>query len=388
MKSIINRLVLYFIVIIVITVVILEVLIFNIVKQSYYKNLEDSMLSQIKVSSDLYLRYFSDSTLYENVLNNVDTFWKQSTSQVEIIDLSGKVLMDSIGVMPSETLQSDDVRQALKGQTGTWIGKVTYDSENVMAVSYPLSSGDKIVGVLRFITSLREVNKDVSRITYVIFLVGIIVVAVSGFLSIFLANTIVRPLKEVTGVAEKMAKGNLEIRSIKKHDDEIGKLSDTLNHMAKEILLKDKLKNDFIISVSHELRTPLTSIKGWAITLKDGSLEDKLMLLDGLDIIEKESDRLTSMVEELLDFSKFVSGNVIIKKEEVNIGQLMEDIKMQLTPRAIKENIEFSIIYEPNMPVLISDENKLKQVFLNILDNSFKFTPACRQNNFYFKYIS
>jgi signal transduction histidine kinase len=382
MKSIINRLVLYFIVIIVITVVILEVLIFNIVKQSDYKNLEDSMLSQIKVSSDLYLRYFSDSTLYENVLNNVDTFWKQSTSQVEIIDLSGKVLMDSIGVLPSETLRSDDVKQALKGQKGTWIGKVTYDTENVMAVSYPLSSGDKIVGVLRFITSLREVNKDVNRITYVIFLVGLIVVAVSGFLSIFLANTIVRPLKEVTGVAEKMAKGNLEIRSIKKHDDEIGKLSDTLNHMAKEILLKDKLKNDFIISVSHELRTPLTSIKGWAITLKDGSLEDKLMLMDGLDIIEKESDRLTSMVEELLDFSKFVSGKTILKKEEVNIGQLMDDIKMQLTPRAIKENIEFLVIYDPGMPAIISDENKLKQVFLNILDNSFKFTPAAGKITF------
>ncbi|HCL51382.1 MAG TPA: two-component sensor histidine kinase, partial [Clostridiaceae bacterium] len=91
-------------------------------------------------------------------------------------------------------------------------------------------------------------------------------------------NTIVKPLEEVTKAAEKMASGQLSSRSTKKYDDEIGKLSDTLNSMAEELSHKDELKNEFISSVSHELRTPLTSIKGWAITLNTTDLDDKELL--------------------------------------------------------------------------------------------------------------
>ncbi len=80
--------------------------------------------------------------------------------------------------------------------------------------------------------------------------------------------------------------------------------------MAEELIKKEQLKTDFISSISHELRTPLTSIKGWAITLKSDKSNDQQLLIDGLDIIEKESDRLSNMVEELLDFSRFVSGEL------------------------------------------------------------------------------
>ena len=158
-------------------------------------------------------------------------------------------------------------------------------------------------------------------------------------------------------------------------------LKSTQGYLESEILKKDELKNDFISSVSHELRTPLTSIKGWAVTLKDG-YEDKYMLNDGLDIIEKESDRLTHMVEELLDFSKFVSGKIQIEKTPVNIGSTMEYIKKHMEPRASRENIKFTIDYPGNFPVINSDENRLKQIFINILDNSFKFSVPGGEINF------
>ncbi|MEG2539168.1 MAG: hypothetical protein RSA01_06180 [Clostridium sp.] len=166
-KSIKSRLLINFTLIIVSMVIILELLFINTVKGNYYKNIEENLLSQIKVSSDLYLKYSTDSSLYENVLNNVDTFWRQTTAQVQIIDLNGKVIMDSIGAFPKNALEYEDVSLALKGQTGTWVGKTPYDGEESMAVSYPLKSSTEQVGVIRFITSLKEINIDISRITFI-----------------------------------------------------------------------------------------------------------------------------------------------------------------------------------------------------------------------------
>lgn len=394
MRSIKTRLAVNFIFIIIITVILLEALIINVVKQNYYKNLENNLCNQIKTSADLYYRYFSDSTLHDNVLNNVDTFWKQVPAQVEILDTYGEVLMDSIGVIPGNVSKMPDVKDALEGKTGKWIGKVDYDDALVMAVSYPLKSREGTVGILRFITSLREVNKDIKRVCLFFTWIGIIAVVISGIISLILSQTIISPLKEITSAAKKMASGNFTTRPVKRYDDEIGKLADTLNYMADEIVKRDQLKNDFISSVSHELRTPLTSIKGWAVTLREGSMGDVELLYDGLEIIEKESDRLTAMVEELLDFSRFVSGKITMIKERVDVEELVKQLKIQLSPRANRENINFEVAIEGELPQLITDANRLKQVFINILDNSFKFTPAggsvyfnvmCKDNSLVFR---
>ena len=138
---------------------------------------------------------------------------------------------------------------------------------------------------------------------------------------------------------------------------------------------KEELKNDFISSVSHELRTPLTSIKGWAITLKE-DYENKAFLQDGLNIIEKECDRLTEMVTELLDFSRFVTGKITLKKEKVEITALLAQLKMQLAPRAAREKIEFQVLLPETPLYLFTDGDRLKQVFINLLDNAFKFTAG------------
>lgn len=374
MEGIRARLTANFMIIIIITVTILEVLLIYTVRQNYYGSLEGSLTNQIKISADLYAKYFADTSLQENVLYNVDAFWNQSHAEVEIVDKNGSIVMDSLGVIPQGNGAINDIKDALNDKTGKWVG--TLYGQKIMAVAYPLKANNEIVGALRFITSLSAVDQDVQNTAYIFIAIGLVVVFVAGLISIFLANTIIVPLREVTEVAQEMAAGNFQTHSKKTHEDEIGKLSDTLNYMADEIVKKEQLKNDFISSVSHELRTPLTSIMGWAITLQNVNFQTKDMLNDGLNIIAQESERLTFMVEELLDFSKFVSSRVKLKKEEINLAYFMEHIKIQLTPRAVRENINFTVQYPENLPYLNTDPNRLKQLFINILDNALNFTSA------------
>lgn len=374
--SIKKRLVGNFMLVIIISVLILEVFLINAVKKYYYKSVEEILSNQIILSTDFYSRYFSSNRLEDIIIDDIDVFWRQTKAQVQILDLEGRVLMDSIGAShASSIINTSDVINAVEGKKGTWIGNVEYDTSAVMAVSYPLVVEGKTIGVLRFISSLRNTNRIIRNIAEVLLIVGLMVIIISGVLSIFLANTIIQPLHEVTTVAEKMAEGQLKIRSRKRFDDELGKLSDTLNYMAEELIKKEQLKTDFISSISHELRTPLTSIKGWAITLKSDKLKDEQLLKDGLDIIEKESDRLSNMVEELLDFSRFVSGRITLEREEMDIRDSIEQIGKQFQFRAEEKRIQYDIYYDSNLPPIIADENRIKQVLINLLDNAFKFTP-------------
>ena len=373
-RSIKSRLIRSFMLIILVTVVFLEILLINGIKTHYYKNVEDILSSQIEFSTTFYARYFANRNLEEILIDDIDLFWQNTSAQVQILNISGEVVMDSLGVPPTGALTTSDIKDALEKGKGVWTGSVIYSDEPVMAVSMPLQYSDDTVGIIRFISSLEATNGVIEDISRFLVILGILVVAVSGLISVFIANTIVKPLKEITEVAEKMADGQFKVRSQVKVEDEIGRLSHTLNYMAEEIVRKETLKNDFISSISHELRTPLTSIKGWAVTLKSDGEPELDLLEDGLEIIETESDRLSHMVEELLDFSRFTSGRIALSKDIVDIKETIKMVVYQMMPRAVNNNINFEVDIDDSIQPIIGDENRIKQVLINLLDNAFKFT--------------
>mgnify|MGYP000972656254 CR=1 FL=1 len=377
-KSIRTRLVRNFIIIILVSVLAFEGMLVYFTKFYFYGNVESILTNQIRTAADFYAQYFSNVSLEVNIIDNADVFWRQTNAQVQIIQKEGEVLLDSEGIGTYQKVDTADVRTACKGEKGVWTGYI-YNAgkkEHVMAVAYPLTADGEQVGVLRFITSLSQIDKLIFNISGIFIGIGVVVVLVTIIISLILAQSIVRPLMDITAAAGMMAKGNLDIRIKKKRNDEIGVLSDTLNYMVAEVQNRERIKNDFISTVSHELRTPLTSIKGWANTIIDDGFNDKEIIKDGLNIIVKESDRLANMVEELLDFSRFVSGKVELNRQKTDISELINFIEKHMMSRAKKENINFAVYCENNLPEVELDRDKIKQVLLNLLGNSFKFTQA------------
>lgn len=375
MRTIKSRLVKSFSIVIFITILVLDILLITFVRKYYYDNMNDLLKNQLQVTTNFYKKYFNLYSLEENIYDSLDSFWEQTDAQIQIYDNTGSMLMDSIGVV-EDNVKYIDVQKSLQGEKNNrWIGNVSYYDYKVMALSTPIESDGKVIGVMRLVVSLEAVDKGISNIIVFFLIISITVLIFSILVSTILAKNIVIPIKKLTIVAEEMAGGDLGVRSDTNSRDEIGKLAKTLDYMAEEIQKREQLKNEFISSISHELRTPLTAIKGWVITLDD-SQTDKDTLKMGLNIIEKETDRLVNMVEELLDFSRLSSGKMTLNKKEVSIKAISDYIDVYMSARARRENKSLNINLDSENKKIYVDIDRIKQVLINLLDNAFKFTEA------------
>jgi len=343
---------------------------------SYYSAMESDMRYRARTTTEFFAEYLNQSynEYYQSCISYAQNFEDKNIMELQFINAQGRMVASSYGQWVGQTPTTDEIREAVSTRgISTYVGQNPQTGERIMAVSGPMIySNGEIIGVLRYVTSTKVMDAQIALIGLYALGALLLVILVTLLSSNYYVHSILVPLGQIIEKAKRITNGSYGILIQTPYDDEIGELARTINEMSLKISENEKLQSDFISSLSHELRTPLTAITGWSETLLSGEDLDE-NTQRGVKIIHREAARMTDMVVELLDFTRMQDGRMTLNMELSDIRGEFEDTVYMYGSRLAQDGITLEYLDEDSdIPEISCDPKRLRQVFLNILDNAAK----------------
>ena len=344
---------------------------------SIYLNMREGLYAKARTASDFFENYITRTyaEYYDSAYMYIANFDDVNRLELQFINTSGQIELSSHSMTAGSAPGTEDIRAALTtGEISPWDGYSDSTGEHLMSVSAPMMyTNGQIIGVMRYVTSLKVADRLVRTNVLVASGMGLAVLLLVAIISMVFLRSVVEPVREITAAARQISGGSYGIQIGKHYRDEMGDMVKAINEMSLKISQSEKAQSEFISSVSHELRTPLTAITGWAETIiyEEGLDEETKR---GMGIILQEARRLTKMVEELLEFTRIQDGRFTLNAQPCDIAAELEDTIFAY--RELLRQDDMTVEYEPcdeELPLVSADPARLRQVFYNIFDNAAKY---------------
>jgi len=280
--------------------VVFVIAMFSIIIYSYYfATVRTGLEAKARTATDFFANYVARSydDYYDSAFRYAETFSEANRIEMQFLNRDGSIMISSSAITSGTSPDSPDITTAIEtGQISTWVGSRAASGERIMAASAPMLYADgEVIGVMRYVTSLRLVDRQVFLNILVVVTVGLVVLALVLVLNMVFIRFVITPVSEITKMSKRIADGSYGIQIYDDYPDEIGDMVGSINEMSLKIAQTEKIQTEFISSISHELRTPLTAITGWGETLTyNDALDDESKR--GIAIMLKEARRLTKMV--------------------------------------------------------------------------------------------
>ena len=323
----------------------------------------DNIVSSLKETNSIELVSKLQDIAYDNDVCIVLT---SNTSVVETynINMNGCALKSGNSKVKELMYNFVQSEETLKSY------RFVNDDKHISALMYGVKVGNSDVFIYSNLEDISDFTLLIKRQLMYVCVVGIFIAII---MSIFLSNKITEPITRITKKAKKMGTGDTDVSFEVSGIKEIDELSETLTQAQEEMVKTDELRRDLMANVSHDLKTPLTMIKAYAEMIRDISYKDSEKMNEHLGIIVDETDRLTVLVNDILDLSRMQSNADTLSIEKFDLA---EDIKTIVNRyQIIKETEKYIINVEmPDSIMIKADKKKLNQVIYNLINNAINYT--------------
>jgi signal transduction histidine kinase len=307
----------------------------------------------------------------ENLKHEIENTAYESGAGVIIADKNRSVIGSSGSKTDWEKIKNNSaVSIAFNGRDSS--GEYEDDGKvKFIYAAVPVSRGDDTIGIVLLSCMIDDVYSAADDTTKNLIVVSLVIMLLLGLIIYVLADRITRSLNRITKAIESMDKGSLRQQVTVTGRDEVARLGNAFNQMNSKVMLIDEQRRTFVANASHELKSPLAGIKVLVQTLINGALEDKKVAFDFLNDIDKETDRLSNTVTNLLELTK-LEGEHCIKAETFDLGLLCNEVAAKLSFKAEQKRLDLKV---DTIPVVIeANREQILRAVYNILENAIKYS--------------